>query len=367
MLLDFLERFNESMNVAIFLPGWIGDAVMATPAIRALKLHFPSGKFVCVSKSYVAPILAGNPWFDSMILTGGKKDLSLLEAASQLKKEKIDVAVLFPNSFRAGLLAWMGGCKRSIGFNRYFRKWLLSDSLESPQNAKGEFIPSPAIDSYNQLAMVAGAPNPGYEMQLFTSTVEEEMAEQVWRFAAFKDKPEVICLNPGAAFGASKLWPAEHFASLGRELIRLRGAGILVMCGPKESELALRITSLIGHPSARCLAEPGMPDLSLGLSKACIKKCQLLVTTDSGPRHFAAAFNKPVVSLFGPTHIEWTDTYHKKEINLQKKLPCGPCQKRVCPLEHQCMKELMPLDVLSAGVSLLDRQLESARFLRSVG
>jgi heptosyltransferase-2 len=261
----------------------------------------------------------------------------------------------------------MGGCKRSIGFNRYFRKWLLSDSLESPQNAKGEFIPSPAIDSYNQLAMVAGAPNPGYEMQLFTSTVEEEMAEQVWRFAAFKDKPEVICLNPGAAFGASKLWPAEHFASLARELIRLRGAGILVMCGPKESELALRITSLIGHPSARCLAEPGMPDLSLGLSKACIKKCQLLVTTDSGPRHFAAAFNKPVVSLFGPTHIEWTDTYHKKEINLQKKLPCGPCQKRVCPLEHQCMKELMPLDVLSAGVSLLDQQLENARFLRSVG
>jgi heptosyltransferase-2 len=110
-----------------------------------------------------------------------------------------------------------------------------------------------------------------------------------------------------------------------------------------------------------------MPDLSLGLSKACIKKCQLLVTTDSGPRHFAAAFNKPVVSLFGPTHIEWTDTYHKKEINLQKKLPCGPCQKRVCPLEHQCMKELMPLDVLSVGVSLLDQQLETARFLRSVG
>ena len=86
-LLNFSTGMFDSMNVAIFLPGWIGDAVMATPAIRALKLHFPSGKFVFVSKSYVAPILAGNPWFDSMILTGGKKDLSLLEAASQLKKE----------------------------------------------------------------------------------------------------------------------------------------------------------------------------------------------------------------------------------------------------------------------------------------
>ena len=144
------------MNVAIFLPGWIGDAVMATPAIRALKLRYPSGKFVGVSKAYVAPILEGNPWFDSMILTGGKKGLSLFDAASELKQKKIDVAVLFPNSFRAGLLAWMGGCKRSVGFNRYFRKWLLSDSLESPRDSKGGFIPSPAIDSYNQLAMVAG-------------------------------------------------------------------------------------------------------------------------------------------------------------------------------------------------------------------
>ena len=94
MLLDFLKRFNESMNVAIFLPGWIGDAVMATPAIRALKLHFPSGKFVCVSKAYVAPLLAGNPWFDEMILTGGKKGLSLFDAASELKKQKIDCEII---------------------------------------------------------------------------------------------------------------------------------------------------------------------------------------------------------------------------------------------------------------------------------
>lgn len=355
------------MNVAVFLPGWIGDAVMATPAISALKRHFQTGRFICVSKAYVSPILAGNPWFDSTILTGGKNGLSILQAASQLKKEKIDVAVLFPNSFRAGLISWLGGCKRSIGFNRYFRKWMLTDSLEAQRDSKGGFLPSPVIDSYNQLAMAAGASDPGYEMQLFTSPAEKELAEQVWRFASFKDKPEVICLNPGAAFGASKLWPAEHFASLARELIRLRGAGILIMCGPKESELALRISSLIDHPSARCLAEPGMPDLSLGLSKVIIQKCQLLVTTDSGPRHFAAAFNKPVVSLFGPTHIEWTDTYHKKEIKLQKKLPCGPCQKRVCPFGHECMKELSPLDVLGAAIRLLDEQLESKRFLRSVG
>jgi len=100
-----------------------------------------------------------------------------------------------------------------------------------------------------------------------------------------------------------------------------------------------------------------MPSLSLGLTKACVKRSSLLVTTDSGPRHFAAAFNRPVVSLFGPTHIEWTDTFHPLETQLQKKLPCGPCQKRTCPIDHRCMKQLEPQEVLAASMKLLDSQL----------
>jgi heptosyltransferase II len=80
-----------------------------------------------------------------------------------------------------------------------------------------------------------------------------------------------------------------------------------------------------------------------------------LVTTDSGPRHFAAAFNRSVVSLFGPTHIAWTETYFTKEIQLQKRVECGPCQLRTCPLDHRCMKLLLPSEVFRAAVSLLDR------------
>jgi heptosyltransferase-2 len=96
--------------------------------------------------------------------------------------------------------------------------------------------------------------------------------------------------------------------------------------------------------------------LSLGLTKAVVRRCDLLVTTDSGPRHFAAAFDRPVVALFGPTHIEWTETYFAKEICLQKKLACGPCQQRVCPLgHHRCMRELTPAEVLAAAERLLFR------------
>jgi heptosyltransferase-2 len=96
---------------------------------------------------------------------------------------------------------------------------------------------------------------------------------------------------------------------------------------------------------------------SIGLTKALVKRFALLVTTDSGPRHFAAAFDVPVVTLFGPTHIEWTETYFSKAVHLQEKLPCGPCQQRVCPLgHHQCMTQLSAQRVAMACFDLLRRQ-----------
>jgi heptosyltransferase-2 len=107
-----------------------------------------------------------------------------------------------------------------------------------------------------------------------------------------------------------------------------------------------------GHPAVHSLADH---PLSLGLSKACIRRCDLLITTDSGPRHFGTAFDRPVLTLFGPTHIAWTETYHAKAVHLQKQVPCGPCQQRVCPLDHRCMKELMPAEVLAAAEALLAR------------
>jgi heptosyltransferase-2 len=80
-----------------------------------------------------------------------------------------------------------------------------------------------------------------------------------------------------------------------------------------------------------------------------------MITTDSGPRHFAAAFDVPVITLFGPTHIEWSETYFSKAVHLQKRVPCGPCQLRTCPLDHRCMRELRPEEVFESARYLLDR------------
>jgi heptosyltransferase II len=170
----------------------------------------------------------------------------------------------------------------------------------------------------------------------------------------------VVCLNPGAAFGSAKCWPSEAFATLARKLVDQRGSQVLVLCGPAERELARQIATRAERALVHSLADY---PLSLGLTKACIRRADLLITTDSGPRHFAAAFHRPVVTLFGPTHIAWTETYHPKAIHLQKSVDCGPCQLRACPLDHRCMRLLTPTEVFNAATELLTRYAKSPRAL----
>jgi heptosyltransferase-2 len=335
------------MNIAVFLPNWVGDAVMATPALRALRRHFAGARFVGVLRPYVAGVLEGGDWFDELVPAEG-----VWATAWKLRRRSIDLAVLLPNSFRSALIAWVGGCRRRVGYNRYARRRLLTDALPPERERDGSLAVRPIVDAYNRLAEAVGCPPPGHDLELFTTPADEAAAALVWEKARLGNYPEVVCLNPGAAFGSAKHWPSEYFAALARDLVRRRGCGVLVLCGPAERDLAAEIAADAGVPGVFALGETA-ERLSLGLTKACVRRCDLLVTTDSGPRHFAHAFDRPVVSLFGPTHIGWTETYHPRAVHLQKQVECGPCQKRACPLDHRCMKRLTPGEVFEAAEGLL--------------
>ena len=341
-------------RIALFLPNWVGDVVMATPAVRAVREHFPAAELVAVCKPYVADVLAGSPWFGDVLLFDktGPREQGLWAVARRLLRERVDAALLFPNSFRAALAARLGGCRTVVGFSRYGRRFLLGTRLYPKRNLWGRPVPSPVIDDYNRLAVALGTPDPGYRMELFTTPADEAAADAVWERFGLRKYPRLVGLNPGAAFGAAEHWPAESFARLARMLTQRLGCGVTVLCGPSERDMARRIADDSRSPHAFPLSD--IP-LSLGLTKAVVRRLDLLVTTDSGPRHFAAAFNRPVVSLFGPTHIEWTETYFQKAVHLQKQVPCGPCQKRVCPLDHRCMRALSPDEVFAAADRLLAR------------
>jgi len=347
-------------RIAVFLPNWIGDVVMATPAIRALKDAHPNAEMIAVTKPYVADTLAGSPWFDRTLLFDkkGPPERRFLAVAKQLRDAPIDAAVLFPNSLRAAALAKLGGCRRIVGFARYFRDFLLTQRLYPARGPRGSYRPVPMIDDYNRVVQLLGVPDPGYRMELFTTPLDDALAEETWAKWKLNRFPFVVGLNAGGAFGSSKHWATESFAELARMLVQRHGCGVIVLCGPSERETAREIAAASGQSEVIALAEE---PLSIGYTKAIVKRLGLLITTDSGPRHFAAAFDRPVVSLFGPTHIGWTETYFPKAVHIQKPVPCGPCQLRVCPLDHRCMTTLMPGEVLEAANRLLDSTRRTER------
>lgn len=342
------------LSNVVFLPNWIGDLVMATPAIRGLREHWPSRRLVAVCKPYVAETLAGSDWFDDVIHfdAKGRREQRFANVLRRLHRERIDVAALLPNSFRVAMLAQLAGSQRIVGYARYFRDSLLTHRLYPKRDSRGGYKPTPIIDDYNAIVKRVGVPEPGHRLELFTTPHDESLADAAWTRLKLHRYQNVIGLNPGGAFGSSKHWPDDHFIELARDLARDGTTGVVVLCGPNERATAHKIASRANSDAIMSLADT---PLSIGLTKAIVRRLDLLVTTDSGPRHFAAAFDRPVVSLFGPTHIEWTDTFFAKETHLQLDVPCGPCQQRICPLgHHKCMTDLTPRQVLTAAKRLLE-------------
>jgi heptosyltransferase-2 len=337
-------------TIAVFFPNWVGDAVMATPAVRALAERFPAARLLAVGRPFLPDLLAGTPWIADYRLSAREKGFELV---APLRRDRIDLAVLFPNSYRSAFIAALASCRRRVGFHRTGREWLLTEVLHPVRDARGRRTPRPVLDDYNRLVAQVGAV-PDRRLELFTTPADEARADAV--FARLPAR--VIALNVGGAFGAAKHWPSAHAVELAQRLVDEHDTGVLVLCGPAERDVARQIATAAQRPQVQSLADA---ELSLGLSKACVRRATALVTTDSGPRHFAHALGRPVVTLFGPTHIAWTETYHALAIHLQKDLPCGPCQQRACPLgHHECMTTLRPAEVLTALHQLTARRSHAA-------
>ncbi len=344
------------MTIVVFCPNLIGDTVMATPTLRALRLGFPDSRLLGVIKPHVAPTLDGAPWLDDRILFDPRaRDPvhGMRAVLKRLRGERPELAVLLPNSFRSALMAWRSGARRRIGYARGGRGFLLTDRLDPARDGSGEFLPAPIVESYLAIARRLGCRVDTVRPELFTTRADEEAADRAWSELGLTGDSPVVCLNTGGAFGPAKNWPVDHFACLARRLADEAGCAVLVVCGPSERDAAGEIASRSARRDVVSLADQR---LSIGLTKACIRRSALLITTDSGPRHFAAAFRVPVLTLFGPTHIAWTRTYHPQAHHLFHPVACGPCQQPTCPLgHHRCMRELTPQAVYDTALRLLPR------------
>ncbi len=332
---------------------------MATPALRCLRDNFPDARIDLTLVPYVRKIIEEAPWHDGIYeyspQGGGLTErLGYLQL---LRQNRYDLAVVLPNSFSSALLAFLSGAKRRIGYGRQWRGFLLTDPIPPPTE-NGKFAPQPMVEYYLRLCEELGATPTSRKTELFVDEDSERRAEGLFgKYGIGKDRP-IVAINPGAAYGSSKLWECSRFAQVADGLADREGCRVVILGGPGEKEIAREIAGAARSKPINFAEE----DVPLDLLKSVIKRCDLLITVDSGPRHFAVAFDKPVVVLMGPTDPRYTDSNLEKTIVLRiTDLDCVPCHIKECPTHHECMTRITPEMVSHAATELLGRHVRNDR------
>jgi heptosyltransferase II len=343
------------MKVAIFLPNWLGDLVMATPVLRALRCKYgKDARLVGILRPYLVDVLSGSKWLDEQWFfnpRSSNRSHRSWAVANRMRLEQFDLAILLTNSHRAALMAWWAGIKHRVGFVRYGRGPFLTCKLYR-RRVGNQIVQEPVVETYLTITDTLGCGHESPRLELFTTAVEEESADGVFERLGLRRDGRLILLNSGSAYGAARIWPSEYFGELARRVTKICDHDVLVMCGPNERATAKDIVKYSDSPRVFSMAEQ---PLDIGTAKACIRRGRMMVSTDSGPRHVAAGLGKPVITLYGPTPPIWSENPTQRAVNLSLDLDCIACQKRICPLgHHRCMRELSVDTVFAAMLRMMD-------------
>jgi len=339
----------EAQRIVVRAPNWVGDVVMATPAFRALRENYPDAHLAIALRPYVQPVLAGCPWFDQVIATDDRGPGNFWALVRALRAGRFDLAVILPNSFRTALEAWLGRVGYRIGYARRRRSILLSAPVAPPRDARGRFVPCNMVDYYLTLCQHLGCAGISRREELFITPECRQRADALLAKHEVGPDTRLVGLNPGGAFGSSKLWPAERFVVVADALAERPDTRIILFGSPAERPILQKIAEAMKHQPI--LPEPG--ELDLDVLKPLMRRCSLLVTNDTGARHYAVAFGVPVVTIMGSTSPRYTDVNMEKQIVVRVDVDCGPCQKKVCTTDHRCMTRITPDMVLAAAEKLL--------------
>lgn len=347
----------DARSLLISIPNWVGDVVMATAALSAIRRAYPHATITHLMRPYVAEVLANCDLADDQVFWPGASSptRTTFGLITDLRRRRFDLAILMTNSFRSAAVVRAAGARRRVGYARDARGWLLTDRL-LPKRVGRKYVPVPALDYYNDLARAVGCADVCDRLILATGAADEAAVDR--RLGAIDPDRPLIVLNPGANYGSAKCWPAEKYAALARMLTDRFDARVVASLSSKERDIADRLQAAATGPLEIFVDPP----LGLGPLKALVRRCDLLITNDTGPRHFAAAFDVPVVTVFGSSDPAWTDTRFDKERAVMLDLECQPCMERVCPLRHhRCMVDLSPKQVFEKAEELLESAKRTGR------
>jgi heptosyltransferase-2 len=279
-----------------------------------------------------------------------------LRAVGQLREPRRDLGLVLPNSFSSALMFRWAGIKRRVGYARDARSLLLTDAVPRPRR-DGRFRPTYMGDYYLALGEAAGIGRAGRHTELPYTRADADAADEILGRMGVGPGAPLCLLHAGAGYGPSKRWPTDRWAALADMVCEGLGLRPAVIGGPGEAREAAQIAAAATGPIANFVGSP----IDLHLLKPVVARSALLVSTDSGPRHYGVALGVPTVCLMGPTHPGYSSSGRPHDVVVRVETECGPCQRKVCRRDHRCMELLTTQMVFDACKRALEKREHADR------
>jgi heptosyltransferase II len=337
------------VKLLIRATNWVGDAILALPALHAVRARFPEAHISVLALPYVAQIYQGQGVADELISYDRKGRHAGIRGreklAAELKSRKLDTALLLQNAFDAAWLAWRAGIPQRIGYSRDGRGLLLTQAIALPKPEE-----TPTHEKYYYLELLRRV---GWletlpevpEILLRIAALDAQRAERKLRAAGASGGATRIAIGAGASYGSAKCWPPERFAHALNRIQQERNVEVILFGTPGETAVSSAIQAGLARPALDLTGKTEIAELP-----ALLSRCHLFLGNDSGAMHVAAAVGLPVVAVFGPTDPFGTAPVTPRAIIVQERPYCSPCFLRRCPTDHRCMTAIAPERV---GESLL--------------
>jgi heptosyltransferase-2 len=325
---------SAARRVLLRAPNWLGDTVMAVPALRALRAALPEAE-LSVLGPWAPALLEAEPGLHRVLgVPAGWR--ARWAAARALRSAPPDLAVLLPNSFATALEARLTGARWRVGYAGDGRTALLTHAVPPPAARVHQ------VAEYLGLLAVLGVATPPAPPRLHVTPARDQEARALLQRVGVETAGGAVAVQLGAALGPSKLWPADRLTALAAAL-EADGTPVVFLGSPTAGPLLDAVVRAGGGP-VRSLVGRDHP----ALLPALLARFALLVAPDSGPAHVAAAVGVPVVALFGPTDPRLTAPLGSGHAALWRRPPCAPCFLPHCPIDHRCLRRLEVEEVLVA-------------------
>jgi len=324
-------------------PNWVGDSILAIPAMKAVRARFPDAEITLLVRPWVAGVFKAAPFIDHLWSEPRPAGISeWIRITSSIRKRAFDLALLFPNSFESAAMIFLGRVPQRVGYATDGRRWLLTNSLK-PASGKHH-----QVHYYLALARAVSAEVTQPSISIEANAEEKGQAASLLASEGIAPGRRYLVLNPGAAYGSAKRWSEEGFAGAGDTLASELDLDVAIVGSEVERSIA---DSIKARMRSRVAVLSGRTSLETLIG--VIAGSSLVLTNDSGPMHVAAALGVPTVAVFGATDDVVTGPWGAHAKVVREPVECSPCLLRECPIDHRCMTRVSAEAVCRAAREVL--------------